>query len=250
VVTGGGRGARRACALELARRGAAVAVLARSAEQLERVAEQVRAAGGRSLARVCDVTDRGQVEAALAAVRDQLGPITVLVAAAGVAHGAPFLETSDADWEEHLRTNATGVFYAVRAALPDMLALGWGRVVVVASTASKVGFRYAAAYAASKHAVLGLVRSVAAEFADRGITANAVCPGYLETAMTQANIQWISQRTGRTPEEVRRILAGTSPQGRLFRPEEVACLVAYLCTDAAGGINGQAIVLDGGGVMA
>lgn len=249
VVTGGGRGVGRACALELARRGASVAVLSRTAEQVLRVAEEVQAAGSPGLAVPCDVTQRAQVEEAVQLVRSRLGPVTVLVAAAGVARGSPFLETSDEDWEEHLRTNVTGAFYAIRAALPDMLEAGWGRVVAVASIASKVGSRYTAAYTASKHALLGLVRCVAVEFADRGITANAACPGYLDTDMTEANVRRIAARTGRPPEEVRRMLERTSPQGRLFTPEEVASLAGYLCSEAAAGINGQGIVLDGGAVL-
>lgn len=249
MVTGGGRGVGRACALELARRGAAVAVLARSAPEVHRVAEEIQAGGGGALACVCDVTQRAQVEAAVEAARSQLGPVTVLVAAAGVARGSPFLETTDEEWEEHLRTNVTGAFYAIRAVLPDMLACRWGRVVVVASTAAKVGSRYTAAYTASKHALLGLVRCVALEFAGAGITANAVCPGYLDTSMTEDNVRRISERTGRSPADVRAVLEGMSPQRRLFTPEEVASLVAYLCTDAARGVNGQGIVLDGGAVQ-
>ncbi len=250
VVTGGGRGVGRACAFELARRGAAVAVLARSTPEVHRVAEEIQAIGGRALACACDVTQRAQVEAAVAQARERFGPVTVLVAAAGVARGSPFLEITDEEWEEHLRTNVTGAFYAIRAVLPDMLAARWGRVVVVASTAAKVGSRYTAAYTASKHALLGLVRCLAVEFATYGVTANAVCPGYLDTGMTEDNVRRISERTGRSPADVRAALEGMSPQRRLFAPEEVASLVAYLCTDAARGVNGQGIVLDGGAVQA
>lgn len=248
-VTGGGRGVGRACAAEIARAGAAVALAARSADQIGRAAAEVEASGGRAIGVVCDVTDRRQVEAAVARTREELGPVTVLVAAAGIARGMPFSETTDADWEEHLRTNATGAFYAIRAVLPDMLDAGWGRIVAVASVASKAASRYTAAYTASKHALLGLIRSVAIEYTDRGITANAVCPGYLATDMTFRNIERISARSGRPPEEVRRILERFSPQRRLFTAEEVASLVAFLCSDAARGINGQGLVLDGGAVM-
>ncbi len=248
-VTGAGRGVGRACALELARRGAAVAVAARNVSQVSQVAEEIVRAGGRAVACPCDVTDAAQVRGAVQAAREALGPITVLVLAAGVARGAPFLETTEADWELHLRTNATGAFNAMQAVLPDMLAAGWGRIVAVASVVSKTAFRTAAAYTTSKHALLGLVRSVAVEYADRGITANAVCPGYLDTEMTRENIVELSGRWGRPQEDVRRLLEGASPQKRLFTVEEVASLVAYLCTEPARGINGQGIVLDGGRVL-
>ncbi|MDR7415953.1 MAG: SDR family NAD(P)-dependent oxidoreductase [Armatimonadota bacterium] len=248
-ITGGGRGVGRACALELARRGARVAVVARTAAQVEAVAGEIERTGGRALGLPCDVAVREAVEVAVARVREVLGPVTILVYAAGVAESHPFREITDAVWERHLRTNVTGALYAMQAVLPDMLEVGWGRIVAVASVLAKVASRYTAAYATSKHALLGLVRSVALEYADRGITANAICPGYLQTDMTAENIRRISARTGRPPEEVRRALESSSPQRRLFTPEEVASLVAYLCTDAAGGINGQGIVLDGGGVL-
>jgi NAD(P)-dependent dehydrogenase (short-subunit alcohol dehydrogenase family) len=248
-ITGGGRGVGRACAVEIARAGAAVALAARSAEQVDQVRAEIESGGGRAIAVVCDVTERHQVEAAVARTREELGPVTVLVAAAGIARSVPFHETTDADWEQQLRTNATGAFYAIRAVLPDMLEARWGRIVAVASVASKVASRYIAAYTASKHALLGLVRSVAIEYADMGITANAVCPGYLDTEMTVRNIERISSRSGRPREEIRPILERFSPQKRLFTAEEVASLVAFLCSDAARGINGQGLVLDGGTVM-
>jgi len=247
-VTGGGRGVGRACALELARRGAAVAVAARTEEQVVAVVREIEQLGGQAVPCPCDVTERAQVEHAVARARDQLGPVTILVAAAGWARSAPFHEITDEDWDLHLRANATGAFYAIRAVLPDMLRSAWGRIVAIASVAAKVPGRYVAAYTASKHALLGLVRSVAVEYAPCGITANAVCPGYLDTRMTAENIARISTRTGRPPEEIRHILQGLSPQGRLFTVEEVAALVAYLCSEAARGINGQGIVLDGGAV--
>lgn len=248
-VTGGGRGVGRACALELARRGAAVAVAARTEEQVQAVAAEIERMGGRALGCVCDVTARAEVGDAVSRARERLGPITVLVAAAGFARSAPFHEITDAEWEQHLRTNATGAFYAIQAVLPDMLEAGWGRIVAIASIAAKTASRYIAAYTASKHALLGLVRAVALEYADRGITANAVCPGYLDTDMTAENIRHISARTGRSPEEVRRMLEGLSPQKRLFTVAEVAELVAFLCTEGARGINGQGILLDGGMVL-
>jgi NAD(P)-dependent dehydrogenase (short-subunit alcohol dehydrogenase family) len=153
-------------------------------------------------------------------------------------------------WDRMLRVNATGAFYCMRAVVPLMLAAKWGRVVNVASIASRAGAAYIAAYAASKHALLGLTRAVAAEVAARGITVNAVCPGYVDTDMTDQSATYIAARTGRPPEAARKILEGFSPQGRLMTAEEVASLATYLCSEAARGINGQGIVLDGGAVQA
>jgi NAD(P)-dependent dehydrogenase (short-subunit alcohol dehydrogenase family) len=246
LITGGGRGVGRACALGLARAGADVAVLARTASELEAVAADVRGVGRRALAVSCDVAQSGEVEAAVARVRSELGPVHILIASAGIAQSARFIEITDEIWDRHLRVNATGAFYAARAVIPDMLRAGWGRVVVVASVASKTSGRYMGAYSVSKHAALGLARSIAIEYADKGITANAVCPGYLETEMTARSIAAIVARTGRTAEETRTVLEATSPQRRLFTAEEVASLAVFLCTDAARGINGQGIVLDGG----
>lgn len=249
LVTGGGRGLGRAIALALAGAGADVAVAARTREQLEETAAQVEALGVRALAVVCDVTDPGQVQDLVARVEADLGPLTILVNNAGTAASARLTETSDELWERMLRVNATGTFYAMRAALPGMLERGWGRIVNIASTAARQGSAYVAAYAASKHAVLGLTRAAAVEVAARGVTVNAVCPGWLPTELTEESIRHITQRTGRGGDEVRRILEGFSPQRRLIDLDEVAQLVCFLCSDAARGINGQGIVLDGGGVQ-
>lgn len=249
LVTGGGRGVGRACALALAQAGADVAVLARSAQELEETAEKVKAFSRRALSVPCDITDAAQVERAVGRVRAELGAVLILVAAAGIARSAKFTATSDADWEQHLRVNATGAFHAARAVIPDMVQARWGRVVTIASVVSKHPSRYAAAYTASKHAVLGLTRVLALEYAGVGITANAVCPGYLDTRMTAENIDAIAARTGRPAEEIRRTLERVSPQNRLYTPEEVAAVVVFLCTEVARGINGQGIVLDGGAVV-
>jgi len=153
-------------------------------------------------------------------------------------------------WDRMLRVNATGAFYCTRAILPIMLLAKWGRIVNIASIAAKVGAPYIAAYAASKHALLGLTRAVAAEVATRGITVNAVCPGYVDTKMTDASTANISKLTGRTEQDARKILEGFSPQGRLMTVKEVAAFTAYLCSEAARGVNGQGIVIDGGAVQA
>lgn len=249
LITGGGRGIGRSVALALAAAGADVAVTARTAEQVEETAAAVARTGRKSLALVCDVGERGQVEKALTRLREQLGGPQILVNNAGVAGSAKLSETTDEMWDEMLRVNATGAFYFTRAALPLMLESGWGRIINMASVAAKAGAAYISAYAASKHALLGLTRAVAAEVAGKRITVNAICPGYVDTEMTSTSVVNISARTGRTAEQARRILEGFSPQGRLMTAEEVASLAVYLCSEAARGINGQGIVVDGGAVQ-
>jgi NAD(P)-dependent dehydrogenase (short-subunit alcohol dehydrogenase family) len=249
LVTGGGRGIGRAVALSLASAGADVAVSARHQTELAQTVDAIRATGRRSMAVVCDVAERRQVDSMLATVRQTLGEPLILVNNAGIAASAKVTDTTDELWDRILRTNATGAFYCTRAVLPAMLQAGWGRIVNMASVASKVGGAYISAYAASKHALLGLTRAVAAEVATRGITVNAVCPGYVDTAMTDESTATIASKTKRSPAEARKILEHFSPQDRLMTADEVAALATFLCTEAASGINGQGIVLDGGAVQ-
>ena len=249
LVTGAGRGIGRETALALARAGADVAVLARSEAQIAAVASEVRALGVRSLAVPCDVTTADAVNGAVDRVQRELGRVDVLVNNAGVARSAPFLRTEDALWDELLAVNLTAPFRFARAVLGGMLERGWGRIVTVASIAGKVGAAYIAAYTASKHGVIGLTRALAVEVAAKGVTVNAVCPGYVDTEMTTTNVHAMGEKTGRSEEEIRRILADQSPQKRIYRADEVASLVAYLASDEAGGINGQAINLCGGAVF-
>ncbi len=250
LVTGGSRGIGRATALALAAGGADVAVAARSRGELEETAEAVRRVGRRGEAFVCDVSLRGDVEKTLDQVRTSLGDPLILVNNAGIAAGAKLADTTDELWERTLRVNATAAFYWTRAVMPLMLQAGWGRVINIASIAAKAAAPYMVAYAASKHALLGLTRAVASEVAAKGVTVNAICPGYVDTPMTEGSIENIHARTGRSAEQARKILEGFSPQGRLMSAEEIAALAAFLCTELARGINGQGIVLDGGGVQA
>ena len=249
LVTGGGRGIGRAVALSLATAGADVAVTARSSKELEETAAAIRALGRRAEAIVCDVTDRPLVDAMVARVKSALGDPLILVNNAGIAGSAKLADTTDEMWDRMLRVNATAAFYCTRAVLPMMLQAKWGRVVNLASIAAKAGGLYIAAYTASKHALLGLTRAVAAEVAARGITVNAVCPGYVDTEMTDASAANISKRTGRSEKDARKILEGFSPQGRLMTAPEVAALATYLCSDVARGINGQSLVIDGGALQ-
>jgi NAD(P)-dependent dehydrogenase (short-subunit alcohol dehydrogenase family) len=249
LITGGGRGIGRAVALSLARDGADVAVAARSSNELKETATAVRALGRRAEAITCDVTERPQVDAMIAQVKSKLGDPLILVNNAGIAGGAKLTDTTDEMWDRMLRVNATGAFYCTRAVVPMMLQAKWGRIVNIASVAAKAGGLYIAAYTASKHALLGLTRAVASEVAARGITVNAVCPGYVDTEMTDASAANISKRTGRTEQEARKILEGFSPQGRLMTAPEVAALTTYLCSEVARGINGQSLVIDGGALQ-
>ncbi|MFI5183189.1 MAG: SDR family NAD(P)-dependent oxidoreductase [Vicinamibacteria bacterium] len=249
LVTGGGRGIGRAVALRLARHGATVAVASRTRGDVDAVAEEIRALGGSSLALVVDVSRSEDVEGMFRAARTAMGAVDVLVAGAGVATSVPLSKTSDDVWRSMIETNLSGAFYCLREALPEMVEAGWGRVVTIASIAGKSGHPYIAAYAASKHGVLGLTKCAALEVADKGVTVNAVCPGYVDTPMTDASVARIVEKTGRPAAEVRRRLEEMSPQKRLMTADEVAALVVYLCGDEARGITGQALNVDGGTVV-
>jgi NAD(P)-dependent dehydrogenase (short-subunit alcohol dehydrogenase family) len=193
----------------------------------------------------CDVTD----EAEVAAFFERVGPVDVLVNNAGVGWSAPLARTTMDDWSSHLDVNATGAFLCTRAVIGGMLERDSGRIVTVASVAGLVGARYTAAYAASKHAAIGLMRAAAAEVAGTGVTANAVCPSWVRTEMTRRSVERIVERTGRSPDEAETSLIMMTPLGRLLEPEEVAFAVEFFAAPEAGAINGQTLVLDGGGIQ-
>jgi 3-hydroxybutyrate dehydrogenase len=251
LITGGGRGIGRAIAFAFAREGAQVAIAARTSEQLLHVAEEIKEAGGtKALTVACDVSDLESINRMFAAVHENFGRgADILVNNAGIAESAPLVKTDDDLWHRHLAINLTGTFYCTRAALPAMLERGWGRVINIASIAGKTGAPYIAAYSASKHGVLGLTRSVALEVATRGITVNAICPGYVDTEMTARAVETITARTNKSADEATDVLKRMSPQNRLITPEEVASLALLLATDEGRGINGQAINVDGGSVL-
>jgi NAD(P)-dependent dehydrogenase (short-subunit alcohol dehydrogenase family) len=249
VVTGGGRGIGAAVARALAAEGAAVMVAARTASEVEAVAAELSAAGHRAFAATCDVTDPASVAALAEAAAERMGGVDVLVNNAGVAPSAPLKSITLDSWNGTFAVNATGTFLCTQAFVPGMVARGWGRVVNVASIAGRTGAPYIAAYAASKHAVLGFTRSVAAELATTGVTVNAVCPGYVDTPMTEASIARIVEKTGLPREKAKAAILATSPQNRLLDPEEVAYLVVALCHPLARSVNGQALVVDGGSLL-
>ena len=251
-ITGGGRGIGRAVALAFAREGARVFVVARTAAEVVRVAEEIRAeCGGQPASHgVCDVSDSGSVARAFSESREFFGRgADVLVNNAGIAESSKLWDATDEFWQRHLAVNLSGTFYCMREAMPSMVERGWGRVINVASVAGKTGAPYVSAYTASKHGVLGLTRSAALEVATRGVTVNAICPGYVDTDMTAHAVENIQAKTGRTADAALETIKRMSPQQRLITPEEVAALALLLASEEGRGINGQAINVDGGAVL-
>jgi len=244
LVTGAGRGIGAAVAARLSGDGHRVALLGRNAPALDRVRDGLP---GPALSLAADVTDPSAVEAALARLEAEWGPVEVLVSNAGAGTAAPLVDTTDDDWSRMLELNLTAPFRLVRRTLPGMTAQGWGRIVVVASVVAKRGEAQVAAYTAAKHGVLGLVRAAAAEVARTGVTVNAVCPGYVDTPMTDATVAALAARSGRSLDEARAVLARRQPIGRLVDPEEVAEAVAFCLVNGA--VTGQGINVDGGAVQ-
>jgi len=233
VVTGGGKGIGRAISDALAERGARVSVFSRTASQqpLPYLSIDV------------DITDESAIERAFAAARETNGPVEILVNNSGIAESAPLLRTSTHLWNRTIATNLTGTFLCTRIALHDMLAANYGRIVNVASIAALYGGPYLAAYTASKHGVIGLGRSLAAELTDTGIMVNAICPGYTESEMLQRAIANVASKTGKSRADARAQIAQMNPGGRIVEAKEVADLLIELCESAR---NGEEIVLPRG----
>ncbi len=250
-ITGGGRGIGSAIAYAFAREGSDVALAARTEAQVQQVAAAIHdECGVRAFPLVCDVSQPESVKAAFVQLHNASGrDPDILVNNAGIAVSAAFLKTDEELWQRHLAINLSGTFYCTRAALPSMLERGWGRVINISSIAGKTGAPYIAAYAASKHGVLGLTRSLALEVARKGITVNAICPGYVDTDMVTRGVENITARTGKTAAESLEVLKAMSPQNRLVSSEEVAAVALLLASEDGRGITGQAISVDGGTIM-
>ncbi|MDO8605212.1 MAG: SDR family NAD(P)-dependent oxidoreductase [Phaeospirillum sp.] len=246
LVTGGGRGIGAAIARQLLSLGASVTITGRDAARLRAAAAEM---GERAFGIAMDVTDPAAIEAGFAEAAKRFGPIAILVNNAGIAKAAPFGKTDLTMWDDILRTDLTGAFLCAKAAVPGMLAVGWGRVVNVASTAGLTGLAYCTAYCAAKHGLIGLTRALARELALKPVTVNAVCPGYTETDIVETTLDNIVAKTGRPREDALADLVAQNPQKRLIKPQEVAEAVGWLCLPGSASITGQSIAVAGGELM-
>ena len=243
LVTGGGRGIGREVAATLARAGATVTIIGRHRATLD----EAVSAGAAHFAGVADVADRSALQATVAEAAARQ-PIDILIANAGIAESAPFMKSDAALFARMMDVNFFGVVHSIQAVLPSLRDRPYGRIVAIASTAGLKGYPYVSAYVAAKHAVIGLVRSLALEVATTNLTVNAVCPGFTDTDLVAGSIDNIMKKTGRSREQATAELARHNPQGRLVAPPEVADAVLWLCGSAAGAITGQAIAVAGGEV--
>lgn len=254
-ITGAGRGIGAAIAHAFAREGAALSLSGRNLQTLESQAAELRKAfpGVKLHLSVMDLSDPASVEAAHRANHAALGPVTVLINNAGQALSQPFAKTDLQLWQQMLNVNLTGTYLCIQAALPDLLAESakghTARIVNIASTAGLKGFAYVSAYAAAKHGVIGLTRSLALELARKGVTVNAVCPGFTETDIVRESLANIVAKTGQTEAQARDALVAHNPQKKMIQPDEVAQAVMWLCSEAAASVNGQSIAVDGGETM-
>src|SRR3954462_8925705 len=241
LITGGGTGIGAAAAAHLHAAGAKITVTGRRREPLDAIASMVSGTAVQA-----DVTDRDQIARAFDEARAANGPIEMLIVNAGIAESAPFHKMTRDSWDRIIAVNLTAAFECAQAALPDLLASENGRLVFVASVASLRGVPYAAHYAASKHGLLGLMRSLAAEYAKSNLTVNAVCPGYVDTPMTNQSIARVSQITGRSEDQARAAITNMNASGRLGDPDGIGTMILTLCLPQSRDVNGAAVTIDGG----
>jgi 3-hydroxybutyrate dehydrogenase len=247
VVTGGSRGIGATVAEALVAEGVRVSLLGRDSGSLQRVAQQLGGAG-HAVPLTTDVTDSESVEKAFSQARNHFGPIQLLINNAGRAASAKFMDTDETLWNQLFAVNVHGTYLCCRQAVPDMLTAGFGRIVNVASIAGLRGAAYISAYVSSKHAVIGLTRALALEYATRNITVNAVCPGYVDTDIVKSAVANIVSKTGRSEADALAALVANNPQRRLIEPREVADMVMWLCRPGSHSVTGQSLVLAGGEV--
>jgi 3-hydroxybutyrate dehydrogenase len=240
LVTGAGSGVGLAIAQQLDAQGCWLTLCGRNEAPLKQLAASLRNAQFV----ICDVTDRASLDAALSKARDKFGPFSIAIANAGSAEARPFIKLSQQDWQDAMGVNLNGCFNTFQAVLPDLLAQGVGRLIAVSSTAGLRGYKYASAYSAAKHGVIGLVKSLAIELGPKNITTNAVCPGFTDTPMLQRSIEQIMQATSVDRQQAEQQLLKDNPIGRFTQTEEVAAAVVFMCQTAA--CNGHALRLDGG----
>lgn len=243
VVTGAGSGIGRATAERLAEAGCQVTLIGRHLVRLGETADRI---GDLAFVAPADVTDPDMLAAAIEAGRDRFGPVDILINNAGAATSAPFLKTDADALRAMLALNLEAPAEATRLVLPGMLTRRWGRIVNVASTAGLKGYPYVSAYVAAKHGLVGLTRALALEVAAKGVTVNAVCPGFTDTDLVARSIEAITGKTGRSEDDARAALSASNPQGRLITPDEVATTIVWLCSDGASGVNGAAVPVAGG----
>ena len=248
LVTGGGKGIGEAIAAALLEQGACVTIAGRNETSLQATVRHLQSKGKINFV-ILDVTHAQSVQSAFEHAVIRYGRVDILINNAGQANSAAFQKTDDAMWQHMLNVNLTGTFHCTQQVLPSMLQANWGRIVNIVSTAGLTGYAYVTAYCAAKHGVIGLTRSLALEVATKGITVNAVCPGYTETDLVKDAVANIVNKTGRTEHDVKAELVEVNPQKRLVQPVEVANAVAWLCLPSASAMNGQAIAVAGGEVM-
>jgi NAD(P)-dependent dehydrogenase (short-subunit alcohol dehydrogenase family) len=248
-VTGASRGIGRAIALEFARSGANTVITARSENDLETLAAEIRALGQKALTITCDLNEPLSLDTAVTRAQSELGPIDILVNNAGITQGVKFTQMNPELWHRIMTVNVESAVRLMQLTLDPMATRGWGRIINVASIAAKAGLRYSAAYNASKHALLGVTRSVALDYAQKGVTVNAICPGWVLTEMAEETVQNIQQKTGRSREDAIHSLVKDVPMARMIEPPEVAALATFLASDQARGITGQGYNIDGGTVQ-
>ncbi len=248
LVTGGTRGIGLAIAQSLLQHGAKVTIVARNPANLQKAKTWLDSMGEVNCIEL-DIADETAIPKAFADAVEHFGLISILVNNAGQAHSAPFMKTDLKLLQKMMAVNLASVLVCTQAVLPGMLEMSWGRIINIASTAGLTGYGYASAYCAAKHAVVGLTRALALEVAKKGITVNAICPGYTETDLVHEAIANIVKKTGRTEEQARAELAANNPQGKLVQPQEVASAVTWLCLSGSAAINGQSLPIDGGELM-